>query len=156
ATKRSEFEKAEKERYEASKKENDRLVKEAQGRAAKAEAEAKSVSEQAEKTRTEAVEQADTIIADGKKRAQTLISEARSTAEATIEESQAESRRNIQAAQSQVDLLTKQRKTIAAQLDQLRSMFATPGLLPATEEPHAPSPERVAAGAVPTEKIADK
>src|SRR5699024_10049167 len=51
------------------------------------------------------------------------------TAEATIEESAAEAKRNVASAQSQVDMLTKQRKTITAQLAQLRSLFAMPGVI---------------------------
>src|SRR5699024_9473747 len=152
AAKRKEAESERKKRYDEAQAENKKLIEEAQARAAKADSEAKQAAERAEKTRTDAVKKADDIIADGKSRAQTLISEARATAEATIEESAAEAKRNVASAQPQVDLLTKQRKTITAQLDQLRSLFAMPGVMggdnvdPAKAESASHATEQIADG----------
>src|SRR5699024_3161814 len=61
-------------------------------------------------------------------------------------------KRNVASAQSQVDLLTKQRKTITAQLDQLRSLFAMPGVMggdnvdPAKAESASHATEQIADG----------
>jgi len=58
----------------------------------------------------------------------------------------------VSAAQSQVDLLTKQRRTITAQLQQLQSMFAAPGLFDGLDLSDDKS-DKVKAAAAPTEKI---
>lgn len=153
ANKRQQAEKAEKERFTTASAENNKLIAEAQARAKKADDEARAAAQRAETTRVEAVEKADRIIADGRKRAQELIAESRVTAEATIEESAAEAKRNLSSAQSQVDLLTKQRRTITAQLEQLRSMFAAPGLFDDVDLTEDKS-DQEAAAALPTERIA--
>ena len=61
----------------------------------------------------------------------------------------------MSAAQSQVDLLTKQRRTITAQMEQLRSMFSAPGLFDDVDLEDDRS-DQIKAAAYPTEKIGSK
>jgi hypothetical protein len=126
-----------------------KLVSEAEERAASAEQRANKATTQAEQTRREAEQHAKQVQASAKKSADQIVAEAKSKAEHMISDAKAERDREVSAKEQEVEKLHKQKESIeaaVAQLQQAMSNFGMGNQIPQVAEAQAQA-QAIEAGA---------
>ena len=131
AARREEAERQEAERHAAAQAATQKLVSEAEQRAATAEQRAAKATQQAEQTRREADPHAKQLVANAKKNADQIVAEAKARPSSSSPRPRPRPSARRTAAQREVDELTRQRDSITTHLAQLRQLLGgarAPGL----------------------------
>ena len=123
AARREAAERADAERHEAARVQTARLVADAEAHAAEAEERVVRALQHAERVRRDAAAQAQELLAQARATADRVITEARESADRAVTEALTEAERERSTAQRQVAALSRQRESVAAYLDELRSLL---------------------------------
>src|SRR6185369_16151715 len=131
-----------------------KLVSEAEQRAATAEQRAAKASAQAEQTRREADQHSRQLVTNAKKIADQIVVQAKSQAEQLMADTKSEIERHRAGAQREVDELTKQKESISTHLAQISQLLGTqmPGLADALKPRQAVGTGQKAVGQPPAAK----
>ena len=143
AAKREHAEREDTERHEVAISETQKLVTEAEARAADADKRAKSAHDRAEQVRREADEQAKALVSGARRNSDQLVAEAKAHADMLLGEAKSEAVRIQTTARREVADLTRQRDSITGHLTQLRTLL---GAMSVPGVDSGPTPAAVEAG----------
>ena len=144
ASRREESERQEAERLAAVQASTQKLVTEAEQRAATAEQRAAEASAQADHTRREAEQHSKQLVSDAKKSADQIVAQAKAQADQLLADTRNEIGRHWSAAQRDADELTTQTESISSHLAQIRQLLGTQ--LPTADKPAKPAQPAAGSG----------